>query len=197
MSDRFRLGELLATIGTIGLVILLAFGAWLSYEQVLPGGEFAATGAVGVRHIGWFALIAVALAAIAGLIFIVRVLTAATTERPMLQAPVAYASALFALLVCAVRLLIFTPDITVKTGRLARDLGVSALSVDAQVSLGGWLGLGALLLLVAGTWIAMSDERKDSPAAKARTAALLATVPVRPAPPAGGGPATPSTGDSA
>ncbi len=41
-----------------------------------------------------------------------------------------------------------------------------------------------------GTWTAMADERKNTTAAKARTDALLGSIPVRPAPPAGGTPET-------
>lgn len=183
MSDRVRTGELLAAIGAVGLSVLLAFGAWFSYEVVTPSGRFAITGAVGARHLGWFALLVTALAAIAGVLFLVRVLTSETTERPMLQAPVAYAAALFALIVDLVRMLIFTPDVTVGGGRMLPET-----ALPADIALGGWLGLAALLLLVVGTWTAMSDERKNTAASKARTEALLGGIPVRPAPPAGGTP---------
>ncbi len=67
---------------------------------------------------------------------------------------------------------------------------VRSASFETDVALGGWLGLGSLLLLVIGTWTAMSDERKNTAAAKARTETLLSRVPVRPAPPAGGTPET-------
>lgn len=183
MSDRVRTGELLAAIGAVGLSVLLAFGAWFSYEVVTPSGRFAITGAVGARHLGWFALLFTIFAAVAGVIYLVRVLTSETTERPMLQAPVAYALALFALIVDLVRMLIFTPEVSVRGGDLVRRA-----SFETDIALGGWLGLASLLLLVVGTWTAMSDERKNTEAAKARTAALLGSIPVRPAPPAGGTP---------
>lgn len=191
MSDRVRTGEILAGIGAVGLAVLLCFGAWFSYDVVLPGGQYTLSGAVGAKHLGWFALLVTILAAVAGLLALVRILTATTTERVMLQMPVAFTAAFFALIVDAVRMLIFTPGLTIAPqGQLAQNVGTQPIPLDLKVAGGGWLGLLALLLLAAGTWIAMADERRDSPAAKARTEGLLAAVPVRPAPPAVGTPVT-------
>ncbi|MBO9533464.1 MAG: hypothetical protein J7513_10865 [Solirubrobacteraceae bacterium] len=216
MSDRFRIGELLAAIGAVALTVLLLFGAWFSYDVALPDGQNAVSGAVGARHLGWFAVLVTGLAAIAGLVFLFRVVTSETPDRPVLQAPVAYFAALFALIVDLVRVFIFPPgEITIRIGDLAPNLGVPDLRLDTDLAGGGILGLVALLLLVVGTWLAMSDERKGSPAAIAQTEALLSQSPVRPAPPAGAvddsdaevvaqdqtgdpsEPATPPTGDSA
>ncbi len=185
MSDRVRTGELLAAIGAVGLSVLLAIGVWFEYSLLLPRGDSYITGSVGAGSLGWFALLVTVIAAIAGLIYLVRVLTSPTTDRPMLQAPVAYATALLALLVVAVRMLIFTPDVTVSGGALRGER-----TFPTEVAPGGWLGLLCLVLLVVGTWIAMADERKNTAAAKARTEALLGSIPVRPAPPAGGTPET-------
>jgi hypothetical protein len=219
MSDRVRTGELLAAIGAVGLAVLLAFGAWFSYGVVMPGGTESLSGSVGARHLGWFALAITAAAAIAGLILLTRVITSESPDRVMLQGPVAFVLALFALLVDFVRMLLFSPQLTIRpfvappnTLPLGSNVEVR---VPSEIALGGWLGLLALVLLVVGTWISLSDERKDTAAARARTEALLAQVPVRPAPPATGAPesdadvvaenelpdasepATPPTGDSA
>lgn len=179
-----RTGELLAAIGAIGLALLLAVGSWFSYSVAITGTD-AVTGAVGARHLGWFAVLFTFLAAIAGLLFLLRVLTAPTTERIMLQAPIAFIAAVFALLVDAVRMFVFPPEIEASGGVLAK-----AIEVSADVSAGGFLGLGCLLLIAAGSWVAMADERKGTAAAKVQTQLLLEDIPVRPAPPAGGTPET-------
>ncbi len=215
MSDRFRTGELLAAIGAVALTVLLVFGIWFSYDVALPDGQSMLSGSVGARHLGWFAVLFTGLAAIAGLLFLVRVVASDTTDRAVLQAPVAFAAALFALIVDLVRVFVFPPDVTIEVGRLAPSLGVPSLRLGTDLAGGGLLGLLALLFIVVGTWIAMSDERKNTPAARRQTEALLAQSPVRPAPPVGTTsdsdadvvaqdqtgdptePSTPPTGDSA
>ncbi len=195
MGDRVRVGELLAAIGSIGLALLLAFGAWFDYESPPvtvrgagggPGGEaFALSGAVGSRYLGWFALLLAAAAAFAGLIYLARVLTSKTSERPMLQAPVAYAFALIALIALTLRLLFGNPTVTLKAADVDPALGAGqfvGLALPTDVALGGWLGLASVFLIVVGTWHAMADERTKSKGARARTEALLAGVTPRAAP---------------
>jgi hypothetical protein len=183
MSDRVRTGEILAAIGAVGLSVLLAFGAWFSYDVVSDGARYSITGAVGARHLGWFAVFLTALAAIAGVLFLVHVFAAKTTDRPVLQAPVAFFAALVALLVNLVRMLVFPPEVTIDFGSNAARVGAGRATLPTEIATRGWLGLLAVLLLVVGTWIAMSDERKNTAAAHARTEALLGPIPVRPAPP--------------
>lgn len=185
MSDRVRIGELLAAFGAVALAVLLIFGSWFSYDFAVPEIGQAVSGAVGSSHLGWFALLFTALAAIAGLLFLLRVLTSDAPDRPVLQAPIAYAAALFALIIDLVRVFVFPPSVTLQVGELLPSLGIPELTVDADLSGGGILGLLALLLLVVGTWISMADERKNTSAARAQTEALLAQSPPRPAPPAG------------
>lgn len=193
MGDRVRVGEVLAAIGAIGLAFLLAFGAWYDYESqpVRAGGDlYVLSGAVGSRYLGWFALLTAAASAASGLVFLARVITSRTTERPMLQAPVAYAFSAFALLVVGLRLILGDPKVTLQASSLASDLrdsGLESLPLETSVALGGWLGLAAIWLIVVGLWIAMSDDRVHAKGPKARTAALLSTVTTRPAPPAGNG----------
>ncbi|MEH3054512.1 MAG: hypothetical protein PGN13_10990 [Patulibacter minatonensis] len=191
MSDRVRIGELLAAIGAVGLSVLLAFGAWFQYDVVAPTTQDPVALSAGVtsKALGWFALLVVLIAAVAGLVALVRTLTAETSERPMLQYPVSYATALFALIVAAVRMILFTPDTKIDLSDVnLPDTKIVFLDAQAiaptEIALGGWLALLALLLIVIGSWIALGDERKDTAAAKARTAALLDPIPVRPAPPA-------------
>jgi hypothetical protein len=110
----------------------------------------------------------------------------------VLQAPIAFFSALVASLVVVPRVVFFSPEVTVEFGDRARELGVPSASLPTDVAIGGWLGLLALILLVVGSWISTADERKNTAAAHARTEALLGAIPVRPAPPVGTNP-TPET----
>lgn len=190
MHDRFGIGEVLAGVGAVGLTLLLAFGDWFEVTTTVRfPTAVSRTAGFGASELGWFAFGVTILAAVAGLIFLLRVVTAPTTERVMLQGPVAWTAAVFALLVVLVRMLLFMPDFdgTVKLG------SVDIVTIDTGVALGGWLGLLALLLLVIGTWLSFSDTRDNTPAAIAQTEALLAEAPVRPAPPADGAQQTATT----
>lgn len=191
MGDRIRLGELLAAIGAIGLAILLGFGAWYTYDsagvtapvkaETVPA-QFAVSGAVGASYLGWFALLIVALAGIAGVIFFARVITLrASPERAALQAPIAFVASVFAFFVLLVRLLLGNPEVTL-SGEQARLVGIDGVPLPTEVATGGWLGLLCVALLMVGTWIAMHDERTGSEAAKRQTEALLRDVPIRAVP---------------
>ncbi len=194
MGDRVRVGELLAAIGTIGLALLLAFGGWFEYQTPAltapapdggPGTRYAITGAAGASSLGWFALLTAVASAAAGVVYLLRVLTAKTTERPMLQGPVAYAFSLLALIAVGLRLAFGEPKVVLKAADLDPALGGGqfvGLALPTDVALGGWLGLASIFLLVVGLWVAMSDERTESKGARARTQALLASVTPRQVP---------------
>lgn len=180
MQDRIGIGEVLAGAGAIGLTLLLIFGKWFSLTTTLRFPVDAAREATfGAGELGWFAFALAAVAALSGLLFLFRVLTAPTTERIMLQGPVAYVLSLLALIVVAARILLFMPDLegSVSFG------SVELMTVETGLTTAAWLGLLSLLLLVIGTWLSISDTRSDTPAARAQTAALLARTPIRPAPP--------------
>jgi hypothetical protein len=189
MGDRFRLGELLAAIGAVGLTVMLLFGTWLTYSSrgltitgLAPGAYI--TGGLGVRSLGWFVALLLALAAIAGLAFLARVLTSTDTERPALQAPIAFAAALIAFPVLGLRLTIFQPDATDLPAVRGPEGALVELAgpFPASVTAGAWLGLLFLILLMVGTWVAMDDERTDTPTARQQTDDLLGGIPRRPVP---------------
>ncbi len=199
MSDRFRAGEILAGIGAVLLTVLLVFGHWvgatLSFdhpEKVFGGSPSAApnfsihvTG--GVRNLGWFPVVMLVIAAVAGLLFLYRVATAKNTERPMLQGPVAFTFALLALIVLLIAALLFNPTLNAQLSPLEQSaLNLGHLKLSGGLTTTGWIGALSLLLIVVGSWIAFADERTGTAAAKARTAALLENVVPRPAPPATG-----------
>lgn len=190
MGDRVRVGELLTAAGAIVLAVLLVVGAWFEIGETTVtnergnGAGFVAAGTAGAAHLGWFALLLVGASALSALWFMVRVLTSKTTERPLLQGPVAYTFAVFALIALFIRLVIAVPDYDFA-------LAGETVSVPMAVAPGGWVAFGAVWFIVVGLWTAMSDDRTTAAGPRARTAALLATVTTRPAPPAGG--ATPSS----
>lgn len=201
MGDRIRLGEVLAAIGSIGLTVLLLFGTWYDFSGEDGAGTvavgapayaalFTASGSVGATYLGWFALLVAIASAASGLWFVVRSATSRTTERPMLQGPVAYAFSFLAFVVVGLRLLLGNPEYTFEPSELPNGPGAEALKqigVPLDVAPGAWLALFAIWVLIVGLWIAMSDDRVHAKGPRARTAALLASITTRPAPPSDGG----------
>ncbi|MEN0013584.1 MAG: hypothetical protein AAGC46_09470 [Solirubrobacteraceae bacterium] len=183
LGDRIRLGEQLVVVGVIALIVLLPFGSWFELgapnpDRGLPGGVYVA-GTAGAWHLGWFAFAVACLAGLAALVYVVRMFTARSAERVMLQAPVVFAFGLFATLVVLVRMVLLTPGFD-ETFPIAGPERLSTVHFDGLVTAGGWLGLIALAMIPVGAWIAMYDERTDSLGAVARTAALLRDVEARP-----------------
>lgn len=202
MGDRIRLGEVLAAVGSIVLIVQLLFGTW--YDFTGDGGSgtvavgapayaalFTATGSVGASYLGWFALLLAGASAASGLWFVVRSVTSRTTERPMLQGPVAYAFTLLAFIVVGLRLLLGNPEYTIEPSQLPAGVRGGArefdLSIPLHVAPGAWVALFAIWVLLVGLWVAMSDDRVHAKGPRARTAALLGGIATRPAPPANGG----------
>lgn len=194
MQDRIRIGEVLSGVGAVGLTLLLIFGDWFELKvglQLPMLDPLVAGETFGADRLGWFLVFLLACAALAGLVFLFRVLTAPTTERIMLQGPVAFAVSLIALIGLLIRF-IFRPELPVEAqlARRAAELLEQRRGIDTIFETGlttaGWLGLLSLLLITVGSWIAIADERTDTAAAREQTERLLAEVPVRPAPPAQG-----------
>lgn len=182
LGDRIRLGEQLVLVAVIALLVLLPFGTWFQLgapnpDRGLPGGVYV-SGTEGAWHLGWFAFAVACVAELAGLVYVVRIFARRTTDRVMLQAPVAFAFGLFATLVVLVRTVLFTPGFD-ETFAVSGRERVSTVHFDGVVTAGGWLGLIALAVIPLGAWIAMYDERTDSLGAIARTAALLRDVEPR------------------
>ena len=195
MGDRIRFGEILAAIGSVGLAVLLAIGTWYEFDSsrvapkanagdsFAPTAEFVVSGGAGSSHLGWFVLVLAIAAAASSLWFLFRSATSRTTERPLLQGPVAYTFTLLALFAVGLRLLLGDPTYGLDGSDLEPGIGQIELPLD--VAPGGWVGLFLIYLLLVGLWVSMSDERTDSRGARERTARLLAGVTPRPAPVAG------------
>jgi hypothetical protein len=193
MGDRIRIGELLAAIGTIGLIVSLAALDWFEGTIGFPSnvalvpGEAESIPSVGLDAgaLGWFAFATLIVTLLATVVFFIRALTGRGSERAMLQGPIAYAISGFTFLVILVRVLIFQPGSSADA--VSGDLLLSAelvkvAEVRISVELGGYIGLLSVWLIVVGLWIAISDDRTSSKAAKAQTAALLAASPPRTVP---------------
>lgn len=190
MGDRVRIGELLTGVGTIGLAIALGLLHW--FQPAFGVSDQA--GAAGLPpyptdlkvldagELGWFAFLVLIAAVVAGIVYLLRVLTGRGPERAMLQAPVAYVFSGFAFLVLVWRLLLFQPGPSpdsISGNVLLSQAQIDAAHVDVSLTTGAYLGLLFSFLMVIGTWFSMYDERTGSAAAKRRTAELLADVPVR------------------
>jgi hypothetical protein len=163
---RLRAGEWLAAAGAIALVAVL-FLEW--FEERLPArvsetaGRFvrADPGASGWSSLGWLmvALLVVVIALAAWLV--VATTSDAPVSQPVMAAVLLSALAPLVLVALAIRVTVAQPG--------ADD----TMAVQA----GGYLGLAALALVVAGAWRAIADERTGAPES------AYAPPPPRPAPP--------------
>lgn len=192
MGKRYGIADLVAALSTVGFAVMLAIGVWFTYAVPIAGNRLL-EGSVGAGDLGWFVILVSGLALLAQVLYVVRLVTARTPERVMLQLPVAFAVSLFALPVLLLRMA-FPPDVTVEATVQRVPVTVTDLPTDAAP--GGWLALVLVLLFVLASWRAMADERDQTPQARAQTEALLAGVQPRPAPPLAAAPAsTPAPGD--
>lgn len=155
---RIRAGEALAAIGAIGLFLLL-FADWFGVH-----GADAGLDRTGWSSLGWL-LVALLVVEIA----LAVVLVAATVARlaPAVvvgSAVVTTAMGIFVLVVAVLRVL-------TQPG-LGADLPNDAVTVE----LPAYLGLLALLAMVAGGWSTLADERTRA------TESAYTPPPARPAP---------------
>ncbi|MDQ8043224.1 MAG: hypothetical protein AAGC46_09465 [Solirubrobacteraceae bacterium] len=193
MGDRFRIGELLAAIGTIGLALSLGLLHW--FQPAFDMNRKANSAALSTYPhnlksldagvLGWFAFVILFLAIIAGIVFFLRALTAPDSERPMLQAPYAYVISGFAFLVLVWRLFLFQPGPSADavSGRtLLSAQQILAAHVDVTLAAGAWVGFVSVTLMMLGFWFAMYDERTGGRGARRQTDALLADVAPRAVP---------------
>jgi hypothetical protein len=139
---RLRAGEALTAIGAVALLGLL-FAHWFS------GG--------GVSRSGWSSVGWGLVVLLAGLLFAAAVLVVATiaNAKPAIivgSAVVTVCVGVVTLIAALVRVLIFQP---------ALGLGLGNDAVSVQVA--GYVGLVALVLIAAGAWTTLADERTEAP----------------------------------
>jgi uncharacterized membrane protein len=126
---RLRLGELGVLLGVVGIVVALAL-PW--YENA--EGKLSAWATFG------FAVILLMLAALVGLVLVIATVTERSTALPVAAAVWSTLSGTLAVLAAIVRLL-ERPD--------------HAFSLCA----GAWVALVGAVLIAAGSWQSMRDER--------------------------------------
>lgn len=175
---RLRLGELLAAVGAVVLVVSLfldwVHGPIAQANYVLRGygavvySKDVYDGAASGLEAGGIVLV-VLLLAVAALAATLVVLTV-TVEPVGLTMASAVGTAFFGIVMTiatTLRVLLFQPD-----------LGIGLGDSDVQMQLGAYLSLAGVFLCAAGGWITMRDERQSAPYSAAPT------LEPRPAPPA-------------
>ena len=139
---RIRLGEALLGIGAIALFVLL-FADWFEGGGVSKSGW---------SSVGW--ALDILFAAVILLALTTVVITAVGAKPAIALGPGVFTAvlAVITLPIALIRVLIAQPDL---------DLGLGNTNVTVQLA--GYLGLLALIVIVAGAWIALGDERTDAP----------------------------------
>jgi hypothetical protein len=173
---RLRAGECVAAIGAAGLVATL-FLPWFGVRP--PDGPvtrstfgrggivnllrtYEVGGSTGWDLVGWLVLAVAVASAATGAWLAIATVAARPLAQQVAAAVTTAAIGPFALVVLALRVLVFQPG--------AND--------STTVRYGAWLGLLAALLIAVGGWWAIKDERTEAPQS------AYTPPPPRPAPPA-------------
>ncbi|WP_026912262.1 hypothetical protein [Patulibacter minatonensis] len=184
-TDRWRRGEWLVVLGVVVVVVGL-LGPWLR-EDLHGGGDEAVyvlrgygasayagdvRGLAATRGLGgighpWLELVLLApVAAIAALVLALRAGPGRPTYGAVTGLVVAFPVAAIALVATGLRLLAFLPGIraadvfeVLPMYQGSDDVRSQNPPIDAVVGWGGWVGLAGLLLLAAGPWVALADDR--------------------------------------
>lgn len=164
---RLRLGEIIAAVAAVGLLVVLG-AEWFELRS-----RVAVVGATstGYASLGWFAdalLIFAALCCLA--------LAASTALERKPSTPVGIQTltviATFVAVICVALRLIFQPS-----------LGVGADDTSVDLLPGAYLGLAFTLLMFIGAWVSIGDERTGSRFSREQTDRVLSLPGVdRPVP---------------
>lgn len=173
MLRRLRKGEWLAVAGLVGLLVsgfLTWFSPSIDADCVSPTTDGQTTeqlcGSFYITSVdsGWDALgrpwmdflILVVLAVFVALVMALRAGPGRPTYGAVVSLVVAGFVTTLVTLLTAIRVLVARPG-----GSWESD-GVR-VDISAGVDVGGWIGLGALLVILVGLWIAVADDRTDAP----------------------------------
>lgn len=154
---RLRLGEIIAAVSAVGLLVVLG-ADWFELRS-----KVAIVGATstGYASLGWFADALLIFAALTCLS-----LAAATVFERAPKTPVGIQTiavvATFVGLICVSLRLIFQPS-----------LGVGADDTSVDLMPGAYLGFVFSLLMFVGAWISIGDERTGSRFSKEQTERVL------------------------
>jgi hypothetical protein len=168
--DRLRAGESLAGLGALALLVLL-FLDWVRPEAALlrqPGAaipqslqgaadrvvqEFVdANAQTGWHGLGWLMVVVLLLAIVAALTLVVLTVTQEPVGLTVGSAVITTAMGVIAAVALLIRLTLGQPD-----------LGAGLPDRYVDVLAPAWLGLLSCLLIAAGGWITMADERTSAP----------------------------------
>jgi hypothetical protein len=168
--DRLRAGEILAGLGAIALLLLL-FGDWVRPEATLlrqPGADIPpqlqgtadrvvkafvdANAQTGWHGLGWLMVAVLLLAVIAALTLVVLTVTQEPVGLAVGSAVITTAIGIIATVALLIRLTLAQPD-----------LGAGLPDRYVDVLAPAWLGQLSCLLIAAGGWITMADERTGAP----------------------------------
>ncbi len=156
--DRLRIGEVLAGVGALAIIVSL-FVAWISPETIevdgLGAGYVAFAQESSQTGFSGAGLAIVALVVIVALIALTLVVLTVAVEPVGLTIASAvvltFTSIIVAVVVLA-RLVIWQPD-----------FGVGLPDAAVQLSIGAYLTLAGVLMCAAGGWLTMRDERMSAP----------------------------------
>jgi hypothetical protein len=151
----------MAAAGALILFVALLFD-WFRPERGGPGGAQS-----GFNGLGWLLVIVLLLAVVAALTLAALTVTLEPVGLTVTTAVTTTAVGTIATIALAIRLTLGQPD-----------LGAGLADAQVQVLAAAYVGLLGTVLLTAGGWLSMADERTAAPYSAAPD------VPARPIPPA-------------
>lgn len=164
---RLRLGEIIAAVAAVGLLVVLG-AEWFELRS-----RVAVVGATstGYASLGWFADALLIFAALCCLALAVATVLERKPSTPVGIQTITVIATLVAVVCVALRL-IFQPS-----------LGVGADDTSVDLMPGAYLGLAFTLLMFVGAWISIGDERTGSRFSREQTDRVLSLPGVdRPVP---------------
>ena len=165
---RLRSGERMALAGAVCLAVLLGLNWFLLSTPDARVGQHES----GIRALGWFATLLMLVAIAAALAMVFASLTQRAAAIPVIGSVLTAFMGFFATVAILVRLI------------AQPGLGVDAGDVDVEVLLPAYLGLLAAVLITAGGWISLADERTETAESREQTEDVLRVRGApRPAPP--------------
>lgn len=155
--SRLRLGEILAAVAAVGLLVVLG-AEWFELRS-----RVAVVGAssTGYASLGWFADALLIFAALCCVALAVATVFERAPRVPVALQTLAVVSS-FVALVCVALRLIFQPS-----------LGVGADDTSVDLMPAAYLGLAFSVMMFVGSWISIGDERTSSRASQAQTERVL------------------------
>ena len=165
---RLRTGEVLALGAAVLLAVVLGLDWFLLSTPDARVGQHES----GIRSLGWFAALLLVIAIVLAIVLAWTTLTNRPAAVPVVFAVLTTVFGILGTIAVLTRLV------------LQPGLGVDAGNADVDIQLPAWLGLASIVLLTAGGWKSMADERTDTREAREQTERVLAARgEVRPAPP--------------